>query len=152
MNVLLVEDDASIGAFLRRGIEAAGHLLDWTPDGLTGLDYVSAFDYDAVILDLMLPGHRRHGRLRAPPTNARKHADPDPVRSRSGRGPGEGLRGRRGPTFSSSPSPSTNSWRDWRRTSAARRDRRTIEARCRAARSSSTANRVWSATANARSR
>ena len=55
MNLLLVEDDRSIGSFIRRGIEQAGHLLDWTPEGRIGIEYASLFDYDAVILDLMLP-------------------------------------------------------------------------------------------------
>ena len=55
MNLLLVEDDRSIAAFLRRGIETAGHLLDWTVEGSVAVEYTSVFDYDAVILDLMLP-------------------------------------------------------------------------------------------------
>lgn len=55
MNLLLVEDDRSIGMFIRRGIEGAGHLLDWTLEGRVALEYASVFGYDAVILELMLP-------------------------------------------------------------------------------------------------
>jgi DNA-binding response OmpR family regulator len=55
MNVLLVEDDRSIARFLRRGMEAEGHRVEWTDQGNTAIEYASYFDYDAIILDLMLP-------------------------------------------------------------------------------------------------
>jgi len=55
MNVLLVEDDRSIARFLRRGMEAEGHYVEWTDQGNAAIDYASHFDYDAIILDLMLP-------------------------------------------------------------------------------------------------
>ncbi len=55
MNLLLVEDDRSIGSFLRRGVENAGHILDWTLEGREAIRYADNFAYDAVILDLMLP-------------------------------------------------------------------------------------------------
>ncbi len=55
MNLLLVEDDRSIAGFLRRGIENAGHLLDWTIEGQEAIRIAGDFAYDAVILDLMLP-------------------------------------------------------------------------------------------------
>ncbi len=55
MRLLLVEDDRSIGAFLRRGLEAEGHSLDWAQNGRSAIETASRVDYDAVILDLMLP-------------------------------------------------------------------------------------------------
>jgi DNA-binding response OmpR family regulator len=55
MNFLLVEDDRSIARFLRRGMEAEGHRMEWTGQGGTAIDYASHFDYDAIILDLTLP-------------------------------------------------------------------------------------------------
>jgi DNA-binding response OmpR family regulator len=55
MNFLLVEDDRSIARFLRRGMEAEGHRVEWTGQGGSAIDYASHFDYDAIILDLTLP-------------------------------------------------------------------------------------------------
>jgi DNA-binding response OmpR family regulator len=55
VKLLLVEDDRSIGAFLRRGLEAEGHALDWAQNGRSAIETASLVDYDSVILDLTLP-------------------------------------------------------------------------------------------------
>jgi len=55
MNFLLVEDDRSIARFLRRGMEAEGHHVEWTDQGVSAVDYATCVDYDAIILDLTLP-------------------------------------------------------------------------------------------------
>jgi two-component system, OmpR family, response regulator len=55
MKLLLVEDDRSIGRFLRRGLEAEGHAMDWAQDGQGAIESAAVIEYDAVILDLMLP-------------------------------------------------------------------------------------------------
>jgi DNA-binding response OmpR family regulator len=56
MRLLLVEDDGTISRFLLKGLREEQHLVDLAEDGPTGLDQAGAADYDAVVLDLMLPG------------------------------------------------------------------------------------------------
>jgi two-component system copper resistance phosphate regulon response regulator CusR len=57
MRILVVEDEARIRAFLSRAFEAEGFVVDVAADGEQGLELASAGDYDAVVLDLLLPGH-----------------------------------------------------------------------------------------------
>jgi two-component system, OmpR family, response regulator QseB len=56
MPILVVEDEPRILAFLRRGLEAQGFVVDAAADGATGLRRALSRKYDLVILDLMLPG------------------------------------------------------------------------------------------------
>jgi DNA-binding response OmpR family regulator len=56
MRLLLVEDDPKISRFLLKGLREDQHVVDLTEDGPSGLDQAGATDYDAVVLDLMLPG------------------------------------------------------------------------------------------------
>lgn len=56
MRLLLVEDDTRIGGPLVAALEEAGHRVQWAEDGLAGLELARAGDYDALILDVMLPG------------------------------------------------------------------------------------------------
>lgn len=56
MRVLVVEDDAQIGDGLKMGLEQLGFVADWFRDGKQGLAALSAAPYDAVVLDLGLPG------------------------------------------------------------------------------------------------
>ena len=56
MRLLLVEDDATISRFLLKGLREDQHVVDLAEDGPAGLDQAGAADYDAVVLDLMLPG------------------------------------------------------------------------------------------------
>jgi len=55
MRVLLVEDDAKIASFVMRGLKEAGFAADHAPDGDTGLALAQSTDYDAAIVDVMLP-------------------------------------------------------------------------------------------------
>ncbi len=55
MRVLVVEDEASIANFVRRGLYEAGYAVDVACDGEEGLDYALAAEYDVLILDIMLP-------------------------------------------------------------------------------------------------
>lgn len=55
MRVLIVEDDRALGAFLRTGLEAEGHVVDWVEDGEAALAYASAHSPDLMVLDLSLP-------------------------------------------------------------------------------------------------
>jgi DNA-binding response OmpR family regulator len=55
MRVLLVEDEDSMARSLRRGLTSEGYVVDVSPDGEDGLWRATEFDYDVVVLDLMLP-------------------------------------------------------------------------------------------------
>ncbi len=56
MYVLLVEDHADLAANLGEFLEARGEVVDYAADGLTGLHLASTQAYDAIVLDLGLPG------------------------------------------------------------------------------------------------
>lgn len=56
MKLLLIEDDSRIVQFLQRGLKAEGHIVSVVQDGTEGLDQAEAGDWDAIVLDLMLPG------------------------------------------------------------------------------------------------
>lgn len=56
MRCLLVEDEKKVADFVARGLRAERFVLDVALDGTSGWDYASRFDYDILILDLMLPG------------------------------------------------------------------------------------------------
>src|SRR6202171_4447437 len=56
MRILLIEDEVKVAAFVKRGLVADRYAVDVTHDGKEGLEFVSSFQYDLVILDLMLPG------------------------------------------------------------------------------------------------
>jgi DNA-binding response OmpR family regulator len=54
--VLVVEDDRMIGALLRQGLEEENHTVTLTANGLEGLHAAETCNFDAVVLDIMLPG------------------------------------------------------------------------------------------------
>ena len=56
MRVLVVEDEQLIAASLRRGLTAEGFNVDLATNGDDGLWMASEGAYDAIILDIMLPG------------------------------------------------------------------------------------------------
>jgi two-component system, OmpR family, copper resistance phosphate regulon response regulator CusR len=55
MRVLVVEDDAPLASFLRKGLEAEHYAVDIAPDGDDARWMASECDYDLMILDLNLP-------------------------------------------------------------------------------------------------
>lgn len=55
MRVLVVEDDIKIASFVVRGLKQAAYAVDLAPDGETGLALAESTDYDAAIIDVMLP-------------------------------------------------------------------------------------------------
>jgi two-component system, OmpR family, response regulator len=56
MRVLIVEDEAKMAGLIRRGLEREGVAADVAGDGEDALWRAEAVDYDAILLDLMLPG------------------------------------------------------------------------------------------------
>ncbi|WP_448631684.1 response regulator transcription factor [Cellulomonas soli] len=59
MRVLVVDDEVTLVRALRRGLTAEGFAVDVAHDGQTGFDLAVDRDYDAIVLDVMLP--RRSG-------------------------------------------------------------------------------------------
>jgi two-component system response regulator QseB len=56
MRLLLVEDDTMIGASAQKGLRQDGFSVDWVRDGAAALAAIAANPFDAVLLDLGLPG------------------------------------------------------------------------------------------------
>ena len=55
MRILVIEDDSKIASFVVKGLRQSGYAVDHAADGETALDRVLTVDYDAAVLDLMLP-------------------------------------------------------------------------------------------------
>jgi DNA-binding response OmpR family regulator len=55
-NILIVEDNRDIAEMLYEYLESRGYMLDYAADGVTGLHLAVTGNYQAIILDLMLPG------------------------------------------------------------------------------------------------
>ncbi|WP_058911022.1 quorum sensing response regulator transcription factor QseB [Entomohabitans teleogrylli] len=56
MRILLIEDDPLIGDGIQAGLNKMGFSTDWFSDGPQGKNALASAPYDAVILDLTLPG------------------------------------------------------------------------------------------------
>jgi two-component system OmpR family response regulator len=56
MRVLVVEDEARVASAVKRGLEAEGFAVDVAGDGTDGLWLAQEHEYDAIVLDIMLPG------------------------------------------------------------------------------------------------
>jgi two-component system copper resistance phosphate regulon response regulator CusR len=56
VKILVVEDDSRLAAVLRRGLAESGHLVDVEQDGLRAQSVAIGGAYDAIVLDIMLPG------------------------------------------------------------------------------------------------
>jgi len=75
MRILLVEDDAVLGAAVRDQAVADGHSVDWTPRLCEARDAILCAPYELVLLDLMLPDGRGLDFLK----NRRRAGDVTPV-------------------------------------------------------------------------
>lgn len=56
MHVLIIENNPDLAANVCDFLEAKGHSADTAGDGITGLHLAVTLDYDAIVLDVMLPG------------------------------------------------------------------------------------------------
>lgn len=56
MRVLIIEDNKDLASNMFDFLEAKGHVVDAAGDGITGLHLALVNHYDAIVLDLMLPG------------------------------------------------------------------------------------------------
>jgi two-component system OmpR family response regulator len=55
MKILVVEDEPKMLRAIRRGLERAGYAVDAAADGQDAMSYGMEYDYDAIVLDVMLP-------------------------------------------------------------------------------------------------
>jgi DNA-binding response OmpR family regulator len=55
MRILVIEDEAKVANFLKKGLEQSGYEVDVAADGEEGYSKFCGGDYDLVLLDLMLP-------------------------------------------------------------------------------------------------
>jgi DNA-binding response OmpR family regulator len=56
MKLLLVEDDQKIATFIVKGLRQEGHTVDWATDAEQGRTLAELNDYDAAVVDVLLPG------------------------------------------------------------------------------------------------
>jgi DNA-binding response OmpR family regulator len=56
MRILVVEDDLKVASFIQSGLQQEGYAVDVLREGTHAGEQARAVDYDAVVLDLMLPG------------------------------------------------------------------------------------------------
>jgi len=56
MKILVIEDDKKVASFVARGLREDGYTVDVAHDGAEGLLNAHVYDYDALVVDLMLPG------------------------------------------------------------------------------------------------
>jgi DNA-binding response OmpR family regulator len=75
VRVLVVEDDAPLRALLQRGLSEDGYVVDALADGRECQEYLAAGHYDAMVLDLNLPGEDGFSILR----RVRQRGDRVPV-------------------------------------------------------------------------
>jgi len=68
MNLLIVEDETRMAELLRKGLTEEGHMATCASDGVEGLAIAKSYEFDVIILDIMLPklsGYEFAKRLRA---------------------------------------------------------------------------------------
>jgi DNA-binding response OmpR family regulator len=56
MRILIIEDEKKMAALLRQGLTEENHCISLAYDGPTALEMSKTYDFDAIILDVMLPG------------------------------------------------------------------------------------------------
>jgi two-component system response regulator MprA len=56
MQILVVEDEKRMAELLKKGLEEENHSVTLAHDGLTGLEMAEMYQFDAMVLDIMLPG------------------------------------------------------------------------------------------------
>src|SRR5665213_3653457 len=56
MRILIVEDEKKLRELIERALKAERYAVDCAGDGSSGWQLAEAYDYDLIILDLMLPG------------------------------------------------------------------------------------------------
>ncbi len=81
MRLLVVEDDAALGERLRTRLVAEGYAVNLARDGIDGAHLGATEPYDAVVLDLGLPGKPGTGRAARVARGGEPRAGADPHRA-----------------------------------------------------------------------
>jgi two-component system copper resistance phosphate regulon response regulator CusR len=55
MKLLVIEDEPSVSSFIKKGLEEQGHEVVQAFDGSTGVKLASQYDFDIIILDVVMP-------------------------------------------------------------------------------------------------
>ena len=55
MRILVVEDEQNVAAFIKQGLTEEGYVVDAVGDGELALSYAQTYDYDLILLDVLLP-------------------------------------------------------------------------------------------------
>ncbi len=55
MKILVIEDDRKVAGFIEQGLREEGYAVDVAPDGDEGTMLAHVYDYDVIILDVMMP-------------------------------------------------------------------------------------------------
>ena len=56
MKILVIEDDRKVASFVAQGLRENGYTVDVAHDGGEGVTHAQVHDYDALVVDIMLPG------------------------------------------------------------------------------------------------
>ncbi len=56
MRILVVEDERKVASFIKHGLEEERYIVEVASDGITGLELAMNNQFDAILLDIMLPG------------------------------------------------------------------------------------------------
>ena len=95
MRVLVVEDDDTTAQSIELMLRSAGMVVDAADTGEDGLEIGKLYDYDLIILDLMLPDMHGMDVLRRLRDSPGGDAGSDPFRTHRVRDEGQGLGDRR---------------------------------------------------------
>ncbi|HOV92573.1 MAG TPA: response regulator transcription factor [Candidatus Kapabacteria bacterium] len=81
MRILVVEDDEKLGRFIVHGLEQDLFIVEWTTNGSQAVDFIMNNLFDAIVLDVILPGKDGYSILR----EIREMGESTPVLLLSGR-------------------------------------------------------------------
>lgn len=56
MRLLVIEDDRKVASFIEQGLREDGYVVDVAHDGVSGALNAQVYDYDGLVVDVMLPG------------------------------------------------------------------------------------------------
>ena len=56
MRILIVEDESKAADYLQKSLRESGYIVEVASNGFDGRYMIEEFDFDLVILDVMLPG------------------------------------------------------------------------------------------------
>ncbi len=84
MRILVVEDERKTASFVRKALQAEGFAVDVCANGDEALALASSTPFDAIVLDIMLPGRDGLSVLRQLRKSQERHAGPAALGARGG--------------------------------------------------------------------